>query len=830
MITRIEKLLLKLRADTGTPATSRNYLENPDVESFIERSFQRSSKHDTPDNLSYSDFEAVIIFILSLMDMRTNLEGAFFAKAPVVYMTDQVLLRVKATNDDSTEFRIIRDAWYFELDKEYKAGNQLLNHEPTYESCPLMTFHTVAHQASRQPDNTAPLYEAYAYWLHTWIRVNQNQPGIDLSTHLDYVRAARYFFVYMPDDIKAKQQHMPDDIPGYLKYFAKNRLGKSHITQETIDTQLWLFEGLVSGRTVKPHPRISSRTSHNVKILASSSPPDGASTGIATVPEFYIHGIPTKKPSDRYALLDAVQDFSFGYASFPGKTSLLTLPETSKTYINSMDYIHVRNFIFPWDAQFLNLFHLGILYHAMEVSKGEYERLRTVVLFLYFLIHTGIDAENLLDAIPAKEDLKDSAIGIKIIDGRYFVLNPRIIPLKADEDHSGCQTTSRHIYIPVPKIIADMIPDNALDRDSFFSYIKGDRETKINYYDVKGFLDHVNKTYSAYEISITMSYIENAFLPLYSSLHGLDPILCCHISGKDQHQIYGSQIHYIYIPADFLAGRYLATFSRVHDQIRSNFNECIDYGLIKGDEISLNIIEEPPLPDMTGWPGYGSTSTPTIDIVQNMVQSIQNAILRETNIMKRHNLLTCYLFLFIQFSTGYRPRSPQIIPWTRYNENSGVLVIQGEKDSADFFEQRLIPLPSTLRSMLKELREGLPILNDYIVRNLVFSDQTQMFNNILFLINDKGFYIDFTPDEMINILSKAGIDFPFPMNMPRHFLRNYLYHHGISNDLADAWMGHQHDGREMLNITSSTIVGDALLKCLAIVEDMVKQIGFENIA
>ena len=358
--------------------------------------------------------------------------------------------------------------------------------------------------------------------------------------------------------------------------------------------------------------------------------------------------------------------------------------------------------------------------------------------------------------------------------------------------------------------------------------MEGNREIHLTAYDIKNFLKKVSLAYEVYDLNITIGNIVNSFLPLYCSLYGLDPILCCHISGEDRHELFGSQLHYIYIPAQLLADRYLESFSIVHRDIIANLNACIDYDFIGGNKIETLPIEYPSDPPVLTIAGYGSSSNPDLTTVRDLVINLKNAVQAQTNIVLRHNLFTCYLFLSIQFVTGYRPLASIKISKSLYNEQSGILVVI-DKDSAEYYEQRLLPLANQTRSLIESLRFGLPVLDDFVVRNQVISSQTEMFDNMLFLVDNGGRYVDFTPERFLQTLRAHNIAYPFPMNMPRHFLRNYLYHHNISNDLADAWLGHQHDGKEILNIASSTRVGVSLLNCLTVVEDMLSEIGFTNV-
>jgi hypothetical protein len=173
-----------------------------------------------------------------------------------------------------------------------------------------------------------------------------------------------------------------------------------------------------------------------------------------------------------------------------------------------------------------------------------------------------------------------------------------------------------------------------------------------------------------------------------------------------------------------------------------------------------------------------------------------------------------------------RPRNnPEIL----FNPDSRAIVIQ-DKQSANYHEERILPPANILSHLLKELRHGIPVIQRHIAKYHYPAILGQSLESLFFFVDpETGRIREFTLKGMKGILGDIGIDFELPMNFPRHYIKNYLYHGDICNDVIDMWMGHQHSGREMLSIISSTMPGSAAVACIDRTESMLQKIGFSEI-
>jgi len=224
--------------------------------------------------------------------------------------------------------------------------------------------------------------------------------------------------------------------------------------------------------------------------------------------------------------------------------------------------------------------------------------------------------------------------------------------------------------------------------------------------------------------------------------------------------------------------------------------------------------------------GYGSSIICPPDVIRKIVLTIIKNILQRNNLIARHNLFVVYTYLCAEFSLGLRPRNrPALL--ICYETRTAVI---SDKQSVKYFEQRVLPLPKILFSLMLELKNGFESLKFNIARSLCPSAILYKWITPFFFIDEKsGSVEDFTIKKMAQIFMDMGISLDLPPNFPRHFARNYLYHEGIANDIIDAWFGHQHAGREMTNITSAAIPDRAMKECLIKIEMFLEKTGFEEL-
>ena len=847
MTTPVQNMLFRMykisetpyREEKGVPVPLKHYFDNEDLVPYLD--WIKIDKSIILLSIPPEDIHSTILFILQLVNTPVDLEGSLRVKPSITYLVNSIFDELSISDQDSDRIAVeaIVEKWFDVLTNAPKEMIKLYKHKPLHERAPILTYHTESFESCKAAHPNYPLYRAYAYELHKRIRFN-DRLGLDDDNHESYIRSARYFFVHTTM-ISKTRNNFPAFIPiavisDFKKGYKDYRLGHrpSGKAIETAEAHVDRIHDLWHRRVVNPRPRFRKGVSQGSDELTL---PKGSKVD-PPIPEFKSDGYTIDdehEEEDEWSGAEYNPDEDWNFTSIPAEETQETTeedPEILNKYL--IDHFHTRNFHMYWDKIHLGLFHYSMLYQGMQdiLEKDPKALHRLLVVYFYLLIHTGINSKRLLDLRGSSEDpISESEAELIMIDDRYYLLNPTLIKLKTAPKPGLCLSTSKKTYIPVPAQIAALFPPDIIENKYVFSYLDGDKVKRLNSDAIFEFLADVNNSFKLYNPKITLPKIISSFQTLYQHRYGLDPIIACHISGKDHQRLYKTQMHYIHVPHETLAKAYLHTFNTVNLSIRQNLTQCIRSKLIQTDSKTapqvvnekLNVIQD----DHTE--GYGSPFIPLKGYINNLLGTLQTNINNEQDLINRHNLYTIYTYLGLQFATALRPRKNPDVPINRFNSRAGTILIN-DKVSEIYREERLVPLPPVILYVITELITGIKKMQEYIQRNLILSDQSDKAQNMFFFIDKSGRFIPFTVKGMLSRLAAIGVDYNLPPNMPRHYLRTYLYYLDISNDVADIWMGHQHLGRETMSIISSTVFADAVKICLPRIEKMMKHIGFFNIA
>ena len=834
------------RVVSGTPTPEKNYLVNEDIVAHIAK--VRNSQTLKSAILGASDeiIESIILFILQLVDTPTDLEGSILAEDSIIYLLREI--QNEGTGKFKGQFSIV-DAvaaeWFAVLKDTSADTKKFYLQMPHYENAPLLTCHVESLKTCKLSDGTYPLYATYAYEFHKRLRFCHRY-RLPKETWNACVRTIRYFFHFCSAAVKSKRNLRPDTIPlsvandfksGYTRYRMEKRSSDS--IGETADVywerlrKIWHLEPILPRtRFRKGYRRADENQDH---LTPPGEPLDEHPPGF-DASDYEIEDDDDEGEWEGQHEGPSAAGWDFGHVSGQNQ------PTTTRKDPEVLDYkwhdqLHLRNHHFFWERKYLDLFHFSMLYLAMQKIRDR-EPLglhRCLVAYFYILIHTGMSSRQVLFLRgPECSTIGANEARLLIREGRFYIEHPHTIRHQKGQPLDLCKATSGKVYIPLPDRIVQLLkdlPEGTLQCDYVFSHEdKNNRFKHLKPDSIFAFLNDVNASFSRYTHKITLARIANSFQPLYHHRYGLDPIIACHISGRDRQKLYGSQMHYIHIDHDRLAREYLTAFNSVDFFIRENLDRCIEMKLLKPAETVRRNKREPlVIPKEDNFDGYGSHLIPKGDYISNMINALKSAVSRENDMFRRHNLFSIYTYLGLQFCTASRPRNNPPLPWKRFNARSGTILIN-DKLSARYREERLLPLPEIMRFLLSDMNRGFKTVEDHILRNHVFSDQSHKAANIFFFINALGRFEHFTLKEMREKLSEIGIDYGLPANMPRHFLRTYLFDANITCDLADTWMGHQHVGRETLGITSSVIYDDAVHVCMPHIDKMMQELGFSQVA
>jgi hypothetical protein len=133
-----------------------------------------------------------------------------------------------------------------------------------------------------------------------------------------------------------------------------------------------------------------------------------------------------------------------------------------------------------------------------------------------------------------------------------------------------------------------------------------------------------------------------------------------------------------------------------------------------------------------------------------------------------------------------------------------------------------------LVDILAQLHDGRQTLLTYL-KNMNNDPDISLPSNMLFFLSEDGRPIDFTLEGMKTYMSSIGFSSDLADNFPRHFHRTYTFNSGVQDDAAAAQIGHQRNGREFLSLASSTLPAEAAKSILAVLESMMREIGYERL-
>lgn len=814
-----------------------NYLANPKIVKII-NSLQNRKLYPESKHFSNAEISDVIHFLLRLTDTPVKkLEGLLALKPCTMYLLEQVfthLIMVEAVDKDPLLGLARR---FYAILETTSNPNDFRRYiaKPLYEQSPLARFHYDAYTSSLLKDGSFPLYTAYGSILHKRIRFILVHKLGDITVE-DYIRSARYFFIYMPDRIKNKKTHPLSISQEYVdaainEYNLKSTKSYFPLTDDAIKYKK-SFKRILDGWEGTPSPRLGYIPEDELVPL------DGDVEILDKDILGYLNAGVLVSEDDPRWLEEPYMDLELGYLikELRSKDDFVSRKPTLTRQWN--DTVNLRNFHYPWDVKHLNLFHYAVLYHAIAqyYASNSY---RMIIVYLLILIHTGIDYKKLISMVAQESGAPKDELILRKLDGRYYILCPSFIDRKDPLQNIHCQDTSPVVYVPIPDVIMRLfkVPKHG----NVFSIpdSKGNAGVPLTLATIKDFLNKVVNKISdkkQYKLNITLSKITSSFATLYSDRCGLDKLLCIYISGHDYHRLHSAQAYYIHIPHEKLEREYLSAFHRANKIILNNYAHCLEHNFL--NKLSnpnpplierLKNTEHAESTPSTQMKGYGSSIIVKDNYIRMVMQSLEDRLQNSADVIHKHNLYMCYAFLAFQFNTAMRPRNYPELTWDDFNERLGTIVIR-DKASAKFHELRSVPLTKRVITLLSNVRKGIDRLRRHIALHHYPSIYSAKQEEIFFFVSGNGRFVPFDLENLSTILSSVILDYNLPANMPRHYLRNFLYHSGFSHDVVDAIFGHQHNGRELLNIISTAIPSDIGELIIPSIDEMLDDLGIKVIA
>ena len=185
--------------------------------------------------------------------------------------------------------------------------------------------------------------------------------------------------------------------------------------------------------------------------------------------------------------------------------------------------------------------------------------------------------------------------------------------------------------------------------------------------------------------------------------------------------------------------------------------------------------------------------------VTAMIESMQ--VLNLKTLCMFHNLYTLYALILLQFGSGLRPVADLL---ERISVNAQGKIFITDKNSRKRKEFRVNHLPQLVRDVLKQIKSGAKAT---FTRLSVSHGRTPEYSGQMLFFIDEGYrFVDVSPSTIRQVLEENKLSelYDFPLNCARHFMSTLLSEQGVSFELLDAWMGHQRNGKEFMNIYSTS--------------------------
>ena len=521
---------------------------------------------------------------------------------------------------------------------------------------------------------------------------------------------------------------------------------------------------------------------------------------------------------------------------FPGgDAASASLPKPPRLDFRLADSLHLRYFKFFFDMQFLNLSHFSKLHlYVHEHWNSATPQLQATMTASLLSLHTGSDPSVVANlGIAASEetvDLDKHDLVIVRTDDAFILYRRTVIVRKRKSEEIFNFEISSTVRYTIPAFLGYYLLNSKLNITKP-GYVFGEppdfERLIINIDTIKAFLGRVNKKHS---LDITPSRLAGSFFPMYSGRCGLDPLITCYVSG-DEMMMHSAALHYVRIRASSLDESYLSAARMVAEKISKNMQKMIEYKLLPESQALEHLQSILSFEQISLAGGktivYGSPFAAEADDVRRFVEDIKTHICRPRwiNIVERHNLYTCYLYLCLQFSFAHRPRN--VIAYALASLTSGSHAVIADKLSRVYREERLLPVNDVLAKLCQNYNDGQTAVLEHIARKIRPELTIEPKPGPLSFITEAGRWRKFNISNFRTELKKAGLPYRFDNKMPRHFVRTRLSEKGYSSDFANAVLGHHHVAREPLSICSSMQYQAFAAAFIVFITDVFHAIGFE---
>lgn len=706
------------------------------------------------------------------------------------------------------------------------------------EEAQLFTFHlkSLRPGAGGKP---CRLYELWGLQLHGGLRKIMASTD-KTQTWKNYATSARAFFSNFPHSTLRRLPNRRDLVlfKRHLKVFENKSVGKwsSARLREHCQQLEWLF----IERSLDEHPH------HGKQGWAFHEEPEPSFLGKQKRGKTTLDDRPSKSVT---IVAEENEDSSEYDEDCDPRTLDLILTDPQRKVVSRRPYLpyHVlhryilHQFPLWWDRSSMTRGELRRLYLDIE-SLSKREETAGVGLLLGMLLYTGRPLKSLLEAkiYSCSEESYP-----KLADGLYIDPDHGILFFKQQTLRSsyrgsveaGWLHSTRWITIPIPGPVTNVFvryvrwlrKNGVLPRagsDYFFQVLFKGQIQPIKRQFLGSILHevlHRTKIPSPTKIS-------QAFVPLLVHGFGLDNVLARMISGRGFAR-HCAQIHYTRIPESDLMARYATACAALHNYISKEMQGAEWWQSSDGTS-PVN-----PPPARTSARGFGSPLVLGLHTFRQAVERLRKVIQlsgrhsSSGNPVVNHNAYTCYVYLMLLL-LGVRPRNHpklQRATFTTSPTKSPMYLIVSDKQSALYFEQRVLQMPAVLSQALCCMASGSERVLSYVHQQI--DPQSTLPKDLLFFVEHDQKPKAFSLKHFTALLKSWNIEVlpDAPRNIGRHWIRTNLRLEEFLDDAIDVHMGHQRAGRGAIEAHATTMLGPVLSILKVRMEKMLRDFGFTTL-
>lgn len=741
--------------------------------------------------LPYDQTADFLSTVFSLIRAPKDLEGILLIQPALSVLLNEIFTNASSPQTEEKDLAVrLLNAW-FEYIKKAPMG-KLYCDRPAIAKSPFFAFYVeVSLLLGKQiSNNETNFYKAFCILFCETIQRTLSYT-LDEATYEHYARAFRYFFTYMPADIKSNERHSDSHLEDYISkaiwnYDKQKNKNNTENLGDAADGYVKLLKRLLITKTRStPHhhgPREEREFLENsegvneitvstieaadgkIKILEPKDDLTEETLVItaASMPRssFRVEGSTEETEADDD---DEMVNTDFYYSTKVNPSDKV-VPDIPSLSFALADRLRLMHYIFHWDSKYPNLYHHAIVQRGIEDGwSGASKKDKAKMVHILLMTHTGIAPEFLLQAGIVNEEFEEKhfeefPIIIKKLHDRYYIFKPSPVHYKTEHESGDIfRPASRIVRVPLSPFISKYIDESGLNTSApgfFFSFKTPYKSTVIKLDDLREYLEPINKTN---DFNLTPNSIALSFFSLYHSRYGFDAIKACHISGQHLRQ-FSSQLHYVHFTASELETEYRQVSAIVEENISKNINLLIKQKKMqdfdKSPLMALTGTNSSDVEDNLVW-GYGSPFVALTGKLISYVTALKEVIsgLGWKNIITRHNLFMVYVYLCMQYNFACRPRNQ--VPFEFDTFATDRFVVINDKQSALYREERILPATDTLSKLAGSVRKDFTSVKSYIARKInpeILQFKPDMF---FFFLSQKGQYKTFSLKEMRIYLTVA---------------------------------------------------------------------------